>query len=591
MSLLMDALKKAEQEKKEAAKRLQEAQELPQEQQDYSLDDSMFTQEQSTEDDSTDSAQRTSEPTPDDSVELGGLSLSPVTDQQLVCEEIEDNDSLLSGSSSADQTPFIDENDKLSITGETELEISEGTESGHSPKLDKPFTSTNLEVEEVDAEQADDRADDQAQDALQAEQTYDSETLSDTGNEYFSAAVSAAQLAKDIGGGSPTPVTAQTVFTATSRPGNQVLQWSVFVVLCLVIAVSLSFFVVHYTIPVERSIKPPSVAMNIETQPEPIPTIEMPGEIVSNVDVNSSLITGEITDLIEKENELIVEEGQTESEAKGIPESERSQEMIAKAVDIQSALAREGMERENVWYPSEDNSTSDDAVAVVVETIAATLPEKIILEPGLIKISRSKSIDKRGVQINEAFQEYLVGDYDSAEVSYRNVLKELPENRDALLGLAVISSRKGQFRQAYNIYLKVLKLYPGDSTAEAALINFQRNGDYARNESILKTFILREPDNSFLYYSLGRHYAAQIRWPEAQQSFFNAYRIETSNPDYAFNLAVSLDHIGQLQSAIDYYNTALELANQSSGGSATISFDRAVVISRINALSSLVDLQ
>ena len=471
------------------------------------------------------------------------------------------------------------------------MEISEGTESGHSPKLDKLFTSTNLEVEEVDAEQADDRADDQAQDALQAEQTYDSETLSDTGNEYFSAAVSAAQLAKDIGGGSPTPVTAQTVFTATSRPGNQVLQWSVFVVLCLVIAVSLSFFVVHYTIPVERSIKPPSVAMNIETQSEPIPTIEMPGGIVSNVDVNSSLITGEITDLIEKENELVVEEGQTESEANGIPESERSQEMIAKAADIQSALAREGMERDNVWYPSEDNSTSDDAVAVVVETIAATLPEKIILEPGLIKISRSKSIDKRGVQINEAFQEYLVGHYDSAEVSYHNVLKELPENRDALLGLAVISSRKGQLRQAYNIYLKVLKLYPGDSVAEAALINFQGNGDYASNESILKTFIQREPDNSFLYYSLGRHYAAQIRWPEAQQSFFNAYRLETSNPDYAFNLAVSLDHIGQLQSAIDYYNTALELANQSSGGSATISFDRAVVISRINALSSLVDLQ
>ncbi len=189
------------------------------------------------------------------------------------------------------------------------------------------------------------------------------------------------------------------------------------------------------------------------------------------------------------------------------------------------------------------------------------------------------------------FQEYLVGNYDSAEVSYRNVLKELPENRDALLGLAVISSRKGQLRQAYNNYLKVLKLYPGDSVAEAALINFQGNGDYARNESILKTFIQREPDNSFLYYSLGRNYAAQIRWPEAQHSFFNAYRLETSNPDYAFNLAVSLDHIGQLQSAIDYYNTALELANQSGGGPATISFDRAVVISRINALSSLADLQ
>ncbi|MEE9161157.1 MAG: tetratricopeptide repeat protein, partial [Gammaproteobacteria bacterium] len=79
------------------------------------------------------------------------------------------------------------------------------------------------------------------------------------------------------------------------------------------------------------------------------------------------------------------------------------------------------------------------------------------------------------------------------------------------------------------------------------------------------------------------------RWPQAQQSFFNAYKLETSNPDYAFNLAVSLDHIGQQQSAIDYYNVALKLADNSITGFATGSFDRAIVISRLNALSSLAD--
>lgn len=570
MSLLMDALKKAEQEKKAAAKRLREAQEQSKEQsQDHSSDDDRtLTQELSTEDDSVDSAQPASESAPDDTAEMEGLSLSPVTDPQLVREEIEDND-------------------KLSTTDETELEISKGTESEYLPKLDKTFALTDLQVEEEVAEQADD----QAEDTLQDELLYDSETLSDASDEHFSATVSAAQLAQDIGGDSPTPVAAQTVFAASSsQPGNQALQWGIFLVLCLVIAVSLSLFVFNYTIPVDRSIKSPLVAKDIEIQSEPALIFEMPEGLISSADVDSSLFTGEITDVIEKENDTTIEEGQTGSEAEGFPESERSHEMIAKAADTRSALAQEGMEQEKVWTPSEDDSTGD-AAAVVVEVTVATLPEKIMLEPRLIKISRSKSIDKHGVQINEAFQEYLVGDYDSAEVSYRNVLKELPENRDALLGLAAISSRKGQLRQAYNNYLEVLRLYPGDSVAEAALINYQRDGDYARNESILKTFIQREPDNSFLYYSLGRLYAAQIRWPEAQQSFFNAYNIETSNPDYAFNLAVSLDHIGQQQSAIDYYNAALELANQSSGGSASISFDRAVIISRINALSSLADLQ
>jgi len=556
MSLLMDALKKAEQEKKEAAKRLREAQEQSKEQsQDHSSDDDRtLTQELRTEDDSVDSAQPASESVPEDTAEIEGLSLSPVTDQQLVSEEIEDKD-------------------KLSTTDEIELETSESTESEHPPKLDKIFAPTDLQVEEVVAEQA--------EDTIHDELPYDSETLSDASNEYSSATVSAAQLAEDIGGDSPTPVAAQTVFAASySRPGNQVLQWSIFLVLCLVIAVSLSLFVFNYTIPVDRSIKSPLVAKDIEIQSEPALIFEIPEGLISSADVDSSMFTSEITDVIDKANDTTIGEGQIGSEAEGFPESERSHEMIAKAADTRSALTQERMEQEKVWTPSEDDSTT-----------AATLPEKIIIEPRLIKISRSKSIDRQGVLINEAFQEYLVGDYDSAEVSYRNVLKELPENRDALLGLAAISSRKGQLRQAYNNYLEVLRLYPGDSVAEAALINYQRDGDYARNESILKTFIQREPDNSFLYYSLGRLYAAQIRWPEAQQSFFNAYNIETSNPDYAFNLAVSLDHIGQQQSAIDYYNAALELANQSSGGSASISFDRAVIISRINALSSLADLQ
>ncbi len=188
--------------------------------------------------------------------------------------------------------------------------------------------------------------------------------------------------------------------------------------------------------------------------------------------------------------------------------------------------------------------------------------------------------------VNKAYEEYLAGDFDTAEKNYRIVLNNLPENRDALLGLAAISLQKGDVRQAYINYLEILRLYPEDSVAEAALINFNNNEDNSISESILKTFLHSEPDNSFLHYSLARLYAAQTRWPEAQQSFFDAHRIESSNADYAFNLAVSLEHIGQQQSAIDYYNVALDLADNSA-----VNFDSSVAISRINALSHQADLQ
>ena len=242
---------------------------------------------------------------------------------------------------------------------------------------------------------------------------------------------------------------------------------------------------------------------------------------------------------------------------------------------------------EKIWYPSDDISFEENATRdELVEELALSLPEKITPEPELIKISRSKSVDKSSVLVNKAYEGYLAGNFDSAEKNYLIVLNNLPENRDALLGLAAVSLHRGDVRQAYINYLEVLRLYPGDIVAEAALINFKDNRDHSRSESILKTFLQSEPDNSFLHYSLARLYAAQTRWPEAQQSFFDAHRIESSNADYAFNLAVSLEHVGQKKSAIDYYNVALDLADNSA-----VSFDSAVVISRINTLSNQADLQ
>ena len=245
-----------------------------------------------------------------------------------------------------------------------------------------------------------------------------------------------------------------------------------------------------------------------------------------------------------------------------------------------------------IQYPSDDISLEEYAAKDEPgEDLALSLPEEITPEPELIKISRSKSVDKSSALINKAYEEYLAGDLDSAEKNYRIILNNLPENRDALLGLAAISLHKGDVRQAYIYYLEVLRLYPGDSVAEAALINFNEDRNQSRNESILKTFLQNEPDNSFLHYSLARLYAAQTRWPEAQQSIFDAHRIESSNADYAFNLAVSLEHVGQPQSAVDYYNVALELADNSAVSFAASGFDRATVISRINTLSNQVDLR
>src|SRR5690606_26018301 len=120
-----------------------------------------------------------------------------------------------------------------------------------------------------------------------------------------------------------------------------------------------------------------------------------------------------------------------------------------------------------------------------------------------------------------------------------------PENRDALLGLAAIAWRKGNIQSAYEYYLKVLKLYPKDTVAATGIISLQDYADPLRSESTIKLMLREQPDMAFLHFALGNNYAAQSRWPEAQQAFFEAWRLQSDNPDYAYNLAVSLDQIGQ----------------------------------------------
>jgi len=675
MSLLMDALKKAEQEKKAAAERLREAQgkssedELSETASQLSSDDSLLnatiSQDLQIADYSSDLEEGVEEPEsqienrdqPDDPGEVGDLTLSPIANGDLVVEDMEDDDSSIQDQSDTNlsttgQSP-VAEIEKTATIDRRELEIGDTTIVGRVSDEDQMVEPIDLQaddsvekatdlterpsydLEDMTKAEAVAYSDQISQDATgehkkisatvsaeqlsveplaESEQTISEatgehenlsttvsaeplaeseQTLSDIADRYLSTTVSVAQLAKDIGDDAPTPVAARTVFTATStRESNQISQWAIFAALCLVIAVSLSFFIFNYTVPIERPIKSPLVARGIETQSEPVLAIEIPEDLSSGEELDSKLFTGEISDVIEKENATIVE-GLEKPAVDKVPETGSEGVAINEPETMTGgSVATVDQTEEEIWYPPDDISAEEYATKDnVVKEAALSLPEKISPEPELIKISRSKSVEKDSVLVNIAYEEYLAGDFDSAEKNYLLVLNNLPGNRDALLGLAAISLQKGDVRQAYTYYLEVLRLYPGDSVAEAALINFTDNEGSSRSESILKTFLQSEPDNSFLHYSLARLFAAQTRWPEAQVSFFNAHRIESSNADYAFNLAVSLEHIGQRQSAINYYNVALGLVDNSAASFATSGFDRAVAISRINALSNQADIR
>lgn len=190
-------------------------------------------------------------------------------------------------------------------------------------------------------------------------------------------------------------------------------------------------------------------------------------------------------------------------------------------------------------------------------------------------------IDPTLVQAYEALQQ---GDFARARGLYEQVWQADPRNLDALLGLAAIATRNSESTLALRYYQSALELDPRNAYAQAGLLSIVGGADPGATESQIKLLIAREP-SALLYFGLGTLYAEQGQWPSAQQAYFQAYQLQPDNPDYAFNLAVGLEHMGQPRAALDYYRKALDLSFRRGRAN----FDQNLVIERVGQLSSRVE--
>jgi tetratricopeptide (TPR) repeat protein len=177
------------------------------------------------------------------------------------------------------------------------------------------------------------------------------------------------------------------------------------------------------------------------------------------------------------------------------------------------------------------------------------------------EVSASRAAPQVHPKVGSAYAAYLAGDLAAARADYQEALREEPANRDALLGLAALDVRAGRHEAAATAYLRLLQADPRDAHAHAALIALRAGRvDPVAAESRVKLMLAENPGAHVLNFTLGNQFAQQGRWAEAQQEYFRAYAAEPDNPDFAYNLAVSLDHLRQPSLALQYYQRAITLA-------------------------------
>jgi len=220
-----------------------------------------------------------------------------------------------------------------------------------------------------------------------------------------------------------------------------------------------------------------------------------------------------------------------------------------------TSLAAETAAREKMAPPKVSETER------VRETVAALLKETATpADTPPLKLTQSKDRARVAPDVAKGYRDLVAGDLAAAHKSYSAALDADPLSLDALLGLATIEARTGSRMLAATHYRRALEIDPRNATAMAGLAAVAEFSRAEGAESQLRGDLAINPGSAALHFTLGNLFAIQGRWGEAQVEYFEAYRIEPASADFAYNLAVSLDHMRQPRLAAEYYERAIDAA-------------------------------
>ena len=368
-----------------------------------------------------------------------------------------------------------------------------------------------------------------------------------------------------------TPEYAKTMFrskTSAKRVYNFKIYSGTALAILIVIAVLGIFQIDEETINIDNSLRHlkrdpmPGLIKNVKDETFTDVFAATPG---SEVDATTLQLVENAELMVDTEEVVAVELGiETEGLAEGTNVEEPDSEMPAEVEDHQTPVAE--------VEASAVNKTSDNTI-----NLPGVKGEESTTS-NIIQISSKSKISEKDRWLREAYAAYQRGDDQLALVKYNAVLGVDPDNRNALLARAAINIQKGRIAEAIRDYQKILLANPKDSLAMSSMIAVA-NYSPTQSETQLKLMIRDEPNSPYLNFALGNILGAQNRWQEAQGRYFVAFENNPNDPNYAYNLAVSLEHIAKPKVAITYYERALSNFNK---GLAT--FDRELVDTRLEML-------
>lgn len=176
------------------------------------------------------------------------------------------------------------------------------------------------------------------------------------------------------------------------------------------------------------------------------------------------------------------------------------------------------------------------------------------------------------------------GTHETASAAYADSPRHDMHDVDAVFELATIAAVSGRRGEALDRFQEALRIDPRHIGAAAGLLSLIARDNPHRAEQTLLQAIAQSPAPP-LYFALGNVYAMLADWRRARVAYTHALALLPGNADYAYNLAISHEHLAQPRQALEHYRAALA----SVGTTAQPSFDLQRVQQRIAILERHVD--
>ncbi len=221
----------------------------------------------------------------------------------------------------------------------------------------------------------------------------------------------------------------------------------------------------------------------------------------------------------------------------------------------------------SVCAGAQNNRNVDDPTAAAKrapsnsqQRAAQSAMEQVDPQPQIQRSMLNAAVD---ADVMRGYKALGQNQFAQAREAYSQVLANNPTQRDALLGIAYAHQALGNTDQAISTLRRLVELYPRDSDGLSALYLIG-GGDLVAEETRFKQLLDRSEHPAAVHYTLGVLYFDQNRYGEAERAFSRAAALSPNQPDYAYNLALTLDQLGRSRDAARQYVVALNLANQTS---------------------------